>query len=66
MTVIFILDDDNMEIDRMSFYVEPSKSNISPELESSIRKLPDFLQKMYNSGLNNENIQFITDEISVD
>ena len=63
MTVVFILDDDNAEIDRYSFYNEQREISIAPEL---IERLPELLQKIYNSGLNNENIEFITDNISVD
>ncbi len=66
MTVVFILDDENAEIDRYSFYNEQREISISPELKESIERLPELLQKIYNSGLNNENIEFITDNISVD
>lgn len=66
MTVVFILDDDNAEIDRYSFYNEQREISIAPELKESIERLPELLQKIYNSGLNNENIEFITDNISVD
>lgn len=66
MTVVFILDDENAEIDRYSFYNEQREIIIAPELKESIERLPELLQKIYNSGLNNENIEFITDNISVD
>ena len=66
MTVVFILDDENAEIDRYSFYNEQREISIAPELKESIERLPELLQKIYNSGLNNENIEFITDNISVD
>lgn len=66
MTVVFILDNDNAEIDRYSFYNEQREISIAPELKESIERLPELLQKIYNSGLNNENIEFITDNISVD
>ena len=66
MTVVFILDNENAEIDRYSFYNEQREISIAPELKESIERLPELLQKIYNSGLNNENIEFITDNISVD
>lgn len=66
MTVVFILDDENAEIDRYSFYNEQREISIATELKESIERLPELLQKIYNSGLNNENIEFITDNISVD
>lgn len=65
MTVLFILDDDDAEVDRFSFYNEPRESSMSSELGKSLDRLPELLMKIYNSGLNQENIEFITDEISV-
>jgi hypothetical protein len=38
---------------------------MSSELGKSLDRLPELLMKIYNSGLNQENIEFITDEISV-
>lgn len=66
MTVVFILDDNNAEIDRYSFYNEQREISIAPELEESIERIPELLQKIYNSGLNNENVEFITDNIAVE
>ena len=66
MTVVFILDDNNAEIDRYSFYNEQREINIAPELEESIERIPELLQKIYNSGLNNENVEFTTDNIAVE
>lgn len=66
MTVVFILDDNNAEVDRYSFYNEQREISIAPELEESIERIPELLQKIYNSGLNNENIEFITDNIAVE
>lgn len=65
LTVIFILDDDGSEIERYSFYNEPIKLEIEPELERSIEKLPELLYKIYRSGLNGENINFTSDEMLV-
>lgn len=66
MTVLFILDDNDMEIDRLSFYNKQSELSMSSELEKSLDRLPELLMKIYNSGLNHENIEFITDNISVE
>lgn len=66
MTVVFILDDNNAEVDRYSFYNEQREISIAPELEESIERIPELLQKIYNSGLNNENVEFITDNIAVE
>jgi hypothetical protein len=65
MTVLFILDDNDAEIDRYSFYNEPRELDMSSELSKSLDRLPELLMKTYNSGLNQEHIEFITDEISV-
>ena len=66
MTVLFILDDNDMEIDRLSFYNKQSELSMSSELGKSLDRLPELLMKIYNSGLNHENIEFITDNISVE
>lgn len=65
MTVVFILDDNDAEVDRYSFYNKPQESNMSSELSLSLERLPELLQKVYNSGVNQENIEFITDNITV-
>lgn len=65
MTVIFILDDDGLEMDRFTFYNKPDELSISSELKTTIERLPELMRKIYNSGLNKEHIEFITDNISV-
>lgn len=65
LTVFFVLNDDDSEIKRYSFYNEPRELNISPELETSISEFPDFLKMIYNSGLKNEEIEFITEDLTV-
>lgn len=65
MTVIFILDDDGSEMDRFTFYNKPEELSISSELKTTIERLPELMRKIYNSGLNKEYIEFITDNISV-
>lgn len=66
LTVLFILNDANEEVERFSFYNEPRELKIAPELKLSIDGLPDLLERIYNLGLNNEKIEFIKEELVVD
>ena len=65
LTVVFILGDDNQEIERYSFYNEPRELEINTELKTSIERLPELLQKVYNSGLKHEKVEFNNEELVV-
>ena len=65
LTVVFILGDDNQEIERYSFYNEPRELEINTELKTSIERLPELLQKIYNSGLKHEAIEFNSEDLLV-
>lgn len=65
LTVVFILDDDNAELARYSFYNEPREMEINTELKTSIDKLPELLKQIYHSGINRETVEFINEDLLV-
>lgn len=65
LTVVFILDDDDNEIERYSFYNEKREMSIEPELKTSLDRLPNLLHMIYNSGVKQENVEFITEDLMV-
>lgn len=66
LTTIFILDDNNAEIKRYSFYNTPREMEMEPELRESFNDLPNLLKMIYNSGRKNEQLDFSTETIFVD
>lgn len=66
LTTIFILDNNDNEVERYSFYNEPREIKIYPELEKSIDNISYLLHMVYNSGLKQEKIDFINENLNVD
>lgn len=60
LLVLFIKDDEDFEVGRLSFYLNDTQSNLKDELERSFNKLPSLLEDIYKKGLNNENLVFDT------
>lgn len=56
MLVIYILDDNDEEIEHLTFYNKNEFTKIQPELRSSIQRLPELIESIYNSG--NQDIDF--------
>lgn len=65
MVAVYLLSDEGEELERFTFYNAPSESKIEPELQSTLNRLPSFLKRLYNSGINNESIEFTETDIDV-
>lgn len=65
LTSVFVLDDNDGELEHYTFYNHPSEIKVQPELVSTIKNLPAFLEKIYNAGKSGENIEFSKEEIKV-
>ena len=50
LTCVFVLDDNNVELDKLTFYDEDKDVVLAPELAQTIDKLPKFLEYVYNMG----------------
>lgn len=65
-TMLFIiLEDQGIEKMRVPLYLSEDAVKALPDLEVSFKEIPKLLQMIYNSGIKNEEIQFINEEVEI-
>ena len=65
LACVFVLDDNNTELKKMSFYNDDKDVAMEPELAQTIDSLPAFLEYIYNMGEDGVKVDFITSDIEV-
>lgn len=60
MLLIILTDDSGAEIEKYPIYVNKEMSKRLPVLGETLLKIKDIMSMIYNSGKNNENIEFET------
>ena len=65
LACVFVLDDNNTELKKMSFYNDDKDVVMEPELAQTIDSLPEFLEYIYNMGKDGVKVDFITSDIEV-
>lgn len=65
MMLVSLMTDNDVELERYTFYNESAVVKIQPELEKTLNAIPAFLERVYNSGKNGEALTFEETEIPV-
>lgn len=66
-TMLFIIleDDDKNEILRLPLYLAADAVSSLPSLKDAFKNIPTLLNMIYESGKNNEEVKFITEDITL-
>ena len=62
-TIVFVSVGKEKELLKVPFYLSKDAEQQLPQLREGINQLPKLLEMIYNSGKNNEEIQFSTENI---
>jgi hypothetical protein len=65
LSCIFILDDNNVELKKMTFYNDEKDIVMEPELAKTIDSLPSFLEYIYKMGKDGVKINFTKSDIEI-
>lgn len=65
LACVFVLDDDNAEVDKLTFYNDEKDIVMEPVLAQSIDKLPKFLEYVYNLGKKGISVKFTSSDIEI-
>lgn len=65
LACVFVLDNNNAELKKMTFYNDDKDVEMEPELAQTIDKLPEFLEYIYNMGRDGVEVDFTTQNIEI-
>lgn len=65
MLFIIIVDDDGLEIEKYPIYLSKDVSEKLPALQSTFTDIKNLFELVYNSGKNEENIEFILEDVNI-
>ena len=65
MRFIILADDDGVEIKKFPIYINKEMTTKLPVLAETYNTLPELFKMVYQSGINNEDIEFIEEGVNI-
>jgi len=65
MRFIILADDDGVEIKKFPIYINKEMTAKLPVLSETYSTLPELFKMVYQSGINNEDIEFIEENVEL-
>lgn len=65
MRFIILVDDDNVEIKKFPIYINKEMTEKLPALLETYNDMPDIFRMVYESGLKQENIEFVEETLNL-
>ena len=65
MLFIIILDDDGLEVKKYPIYLTKDAAEKLPVLQETFVDIKNLFEMVYNSGKNNEDIDFILESVNI-
>lgn len=65
MRFIILADDDGVEIKKFPIYINKEMTIKLPVLAETYSTLPELFKMVYQSGINNEDIEFIEENVNI-
>ena len=65
MRFIILADDDGVEIKKFPIYINKEMTAKLPVLSETYSTLPELFKMVYQSGINNEDIEFIEENVEI-
>lgn len=65
MRFIILADDDGVEIKKFPIYINKEMTAKLPILSETYSTLPELFKMVYQSGINNEDIDFIEEDVEL-
>ena len=65
MIALFLLNDENIEIEHLSFYNKKEEIKAQKDLSESLENLNTFIKKIYEMGKNGVPLEFSSENIEV-
>ena len=65
MRFIILADDDGVEIKKFPIYINKEMTAKLPILSETYSTLPELFKMVYQSGINNEDIEFIEENVEI-
>lgn len=65
MRFIILADDDGVEIKKFPIYINKEMTAKLPILSETYSTLPELFKMVYQSGINNEDIEFIEEDVEL-
>ena len=65
MNFIILADDDGVEIKKFPIYINKEMATKLPVLSETYSTLPELFKMVYESGLNGEKIDFISEKVEL-
>lgn len=65
MRFIILADDDGVEIKKFPIYINKEMTAKLPVLSETYSTLPELFKMVYQSGINNEDIEFIEENVNI-
>lgn len=62
-TIVFVSVGKDKELLKIPFYLSKEAEKQLPQLREGVNQLPKLLEMVYNSGKNNEEVEFSTENI---
>lgn len=65
MKVLILADDDGVEVKKFPIYINKEMTSKLPVLTETYNTLPELFKMVYESGLNDEDIEFIEENVNI-
>lgn len=65
MVALFLLNDENIEIEHFSFYNKEQEIKAQKDLSDSLDNISSFIKEIYEMGKNGVSLEFSSENISV-